>query len=549
MQCCLYESPDDSISHVSLPFHYYSTPETKVFLEQLSVLGCRLVDAAASGRNKQLLHHVSDAVWAGLELVSDPSSTLAFAEVTAYLCFALEMEDALHRQQPISRQLAAQRRRQRNAYQRNTYVNPSMTQDASVEQVMLSSLGDQIDQNTTTEGSLPSNVILNDTNERGDWLQNETAASMEEELNFRERASGEIDLQLLQERITKRAEGLEEQRNNRRRQKPDAMDDFLRAQQEQKQQQSVTPQAANDGTEQSDRQSTVRREDDIEEIVVTTVSENDDDDEVVEHVEEEAPVAEGRQSATVTAATETESKKTAESGGLQYQDKKADKEAVAASLEKKDEDAVEDWLSGTAEQSPQDAFDGESAPNRFYRRLDEIMDKKRTEAVLNVLNQQLEGQGAGLSWFPKAAAAAGAGNERGQDTIKNRVAAMRNAARTSQIGVGKGPMELAQDKQARRAFSFITIFTGLFVMFWFAMGFYGCYSIVFGPPSFFGGTKLPAATRSTSAQQEIVVRIVREVVHVDADGNHVDPPAYYPPVVLAPENADDVAACVAKAIK
>lgn len=473
------------------------------------------MDAAASGRNKKLIHDVSDALWAGLELMADPSSTLAFAEVTAYLCFALEMEDALHREHPITRQLAAQRRYQRNVYERNTYIDPRMMQDANttVEEVMLSSLGEKID---ADQESLPRNVYT--TGERSDWLQGE-ADEQQEEMNFRERAKDDIDLLLLHERITQRAVGLEEQREERRRRKPESID-----QKEEKQQ---TPQAAN-GTEHS----TKSRDSDIEEIRVTTVDENDDD---IEYVEE-TKATEKVQSATP--ASRTEAKKT-DNDGLKYQDK----EAVAADLENKDDDAVHEWLSETFT-TDQPPVDGESAPNRFYRRLDEIMDKKRTEAVMNVLKQQLDGNGAGLSWFPKAAAAAGAGNERGQDTIKNRVAAMRNRAR-SEIGVGYNMPEPGKDKKGHRPISFFTIAIGLVAMFWFAMGLYGCYTIIFGP---IGRPTVPS-TRSNLAQyQEIVVRIVREVVHVDADGNHIGLTERYPPVIGA-DNADEVAACVAKAIK
>jgi hypothetical protein len=45
------------------------------WLDQLSVLGCRLVDAAASGTNKQLIHDVYDLVWSGVEVLADPQST------------------------------------------------------------------------------------------------------------------------------------------------------------------------------------------------------------------------------------------------------------------------------------------------------------------------------------------------------------------------------------------------------------------------------------------------------------------------------------------
>ena len=229
--------------------------------------------------SKKLYHDVSDAIWTGLELFADPSSTLAFAEVTAYLCFALEMEDEIHHhKQPMSsRQWAAQKRRERDAYQRNTYVNREMTDDpnTTVEQVMMSSLGGG---EKLESSSLPSNVVLNESSNEA-WLSGETDEA-QEEMNWRERASDDIDLHFLQEQITKRAASLEEERENkRRRNKPDSLDTSLQSQLNEAKQ--PTPQASNETTNQPDRQSTSRGSD-IEEMVVTTVDENDDDTEYAE---------------------------------------------------------------------------------------------------------------------------------------------------------------------------------------------------------------------------------------------------------------------------
>ena len=53
-----------------------------------------MIDAAAMDKNKKMIHDVFDLVWSGIELANDPATTVAFAEVAAYLCHALEMEDA-----------------------------------------------------------------------------------------------------------------------------------------------------------------------------------------------------------------------------------------------------------------------------------------------------------------------------------------------------------------------------------------------------------------------------------------------------------------------
>ena len=58
------------------------------------MLGCRVVDVAAMDRNKTLIHDFYDLLWSGVELANDPATTVAMAEVAAYLCHALEMEDA-----------------------------------------------------------------------------------------------------------------------------------------------------------------------------------------------------------------------------------------------------------------------------------------------------------------------------------------------------------------------------------------------------------------------------------------------------------------------
>jgi hypothetical protein len=495
------------------------TPQVKALLEQLSVLACRLVDVAASGRNKKLLHNVSDAAWAGLELMSDPSCTLALAEVTAYLCYALEMEDALHREEvvPVDRKRAAQRRHERNAYQKQTYVDPNLTTDANstVEQVLLSSLGE-----ITTgrdEASFPSNVILNTHGEQSapvsekDWLQGEAEEEVDG-FNWAERAKDDIDLPLLHERITARAAELQRQRAAQRKSA------FI-AQQEQNPTQEDPPKG---------RQSVRRHDDDIEEIIVATVDENDNNA-VEYHVEETRGEEDQGESPTTRTPGNAKSKKR----DLEYENRETQ--------QKQNDDEIQDWLLENGETPPPPVtpvggrVGEESASGCFYRRLDEIMLKKRAEAVTDILNRHADGK---LSWFPKAAAAAGAGNEHGQDTIKNRVAAMR-----SEIGVGRQQRKLAkqQKKAAARTISIGEMMFGVVTLFWFVLGLYGFYALVFSR-----STALPVAMSRSNVPQEIVIRIVREVVHVGADGNVIQSDQYPP---LSEKTVDDVAACVARAME
>ena len=151
----------------------------KVFLDQLGVLSCRLVDAMASGKSKEFLLNSKDLIWSSIELACDPSTTLALAEVTAHLCHALkEIDDSYDDATP---------RAVRNAHNEKAYLNSStMTKDypfQSMEEIILSSLGmdgdhyvkmdnnfnesvdipsdsdDGMDQDST-EQSIPSNVAF-----------------------------------------------------------------------------------------------------------------------------------------------------------------------------------------------------------------------------------------------------------------------------------------------------------------------------------------------------------------------------------------------------
>jgi hypothetical protein len=111
------------------------------------------VDAAASGRTKQLLHDTNKALWSLIELLSDSHTIVALAEVTATLCHTLEMEDAIHRQQ-LSRIRKAQRRHERNDFTRQAYTERELIQNLGVspEEAILSGLGTEEE---NLKGTLP----------------------------------------------------------------------------------------------------------------------------------------------------------------------------------------------------------------------------------------------------------------------------------------------------------------------------------------------------------------------------------------------------------
>lgn len=136
-----------------------STPEMLVFLEQASVLGCRVVDALASGRSKQLIQNSKELIWKGIELAVDPSTTAALAEVTAHLCQALdEMDRDLSAPRPTARAV-------RNAQNYATYLQTLQITEYRgdrIEDVILSSLGTTNDDGTANTDTSNYNSVSDD---------------------------------------------------------------------------------------------------------------------------------------------------------------------------------------------------------------------------------------------------------------------------------------------------------------------------------------------------------------------------------------------------
>ncbi|KAL3927620.1 MAG: hypothetical protein SGBAC_013012 [Bacillariaceae sp.] len=117
-------------------FDALNTEEVRLLIDHVALLACRMVDVAASGRTKQLFHSIKGLVQNGIEMGSDPAATLAFAEVTAHLCYALE---------DIHLSSEPENRHNRNDQNRETYLShvdvSDLPNQPSVEQVILSCLG------------------------------------------------------------------------------------------------------------------------------------------------------------------------------------------------------------------------------------------------------------------------------------------------------------------------------------------------------------------------------------------------------------------------
>ncbi|KAL7557862.1 hypothetical protein ACA910_010913 [Epithemia clementina (nom. ined.)] len=142
------------------------TPEMQQFSIQATITACRILEAANSGRVQQALLDGQELLWATLALWADPETMAAVAEVTAYLCYALEMENAIldgsaavsssshsqTKQQRRQRQLHRhqQRRKNRGIFQKTTYQDRILLRNpnTTVEEAILSSLG-VMDSSTT----------------------------------------------------------------------------------------------------------------------------------------------------------------------------------------------------------------------------------------------------------------------------------------------------------------------------------------------------------------------------------------------------------------
>ena len=198
-----------------------------------------MVDVAAMDRNKKLIHDFYDLIWSGVELANDPATTVAMAEVAAYLCHALEMEDAAIHDIGMKReeinQKAAQQRRERDQYQKSTYQDSYLFSDpnATVEEVILSALGaiqksveDAEQKSLVLENDIPGSVVLGSEDDddestkppsattppysgvTGNMSGHDNEGQEDENDSYDQNAihNQDIDVDYLREKITERAE-------------------------------------------------------------------------------------------------------------------------------------------------------------------------------------------------------------------------------------------------------------------------------------------------------------------------------------------------------
>jgi len=507
------------------------TPEFKALLDQLSIMGCRLVDAGASGRNKQLIHDFHAMIYSGCELLADPSTTLALAEVTAYLCHALEMEDAaMHQVEQDALQQAA-RRHERDAYQRATYVDPTLLQDpeVTVEQVILSSLG--VPPATSTDdgdagSSVPSNVVVEEMRSDVEWEQSsirqqlqetgshadehdDDAVAQRDKEEFHQKARNSINLDLLREKITQRAATIE--RRGTAQTPPGGLsaDDTNATIRDR----VPTPVHFASTTQRSDQ------EVDLEEIGGATTVLDDEDS---------GKVPRRRQPLHLDSAT---------NDGNDMKMESVDKHGIA-------------W----PQMNNALPLENETSVHHFYRVLDEVLARKRNEAVGSALTGSSDGllinKAGRVKRKGQALTSTAAGNRSGPpESLRQRLAAIRSEFGTELSKEQRGQMERTKSMMNKHGILIrLALVAILFIVLaWIGFGCYGMYVYVY--PSV--QTTLQTAksalhlggSSATPAAQEFVVRIIREVVHVGADGAIIGRGA--DAKLVSEEGIDSIAKCVA----
>ncbi|CAB9527004.1 expressed unknown protein [Seminavis robusta] len=490
------------------------TPEFKSFLEQTSVLGCRVVDAAANGENKKLIHNVVDLAWSGVELVNDPATTVAFAEVAAYLCYALEMEDtaihAIAKERSEINRTAAEKRRERDHFQAATYQDMYLLNDpnATVEEVILSAFG--VIQKSVEEAKIrnaalggggeenddegiPGSVVLGSDDDGEDEegsravtppplpaTPENTAVSNDDKLAF-EKPEGiggdhNVDVRLLREKITKYSEGqrLEQLRaRTAAEQKPMLTSN--------RQASAITDDFEDDGRKDIEDLSSLVKEENIHSQSKPTL-----------HFESN----QGGDSA---------------SNNLGSEEKPAEESSPKLPLSE-----------GRPDRSM--PLEGETPAAHFYRVLDQVLTDRREIAMKSVI--------------PKADLD-DASEEDVLDSgrMKRRLSNVRAERRTSTAPTFIHP-KVAEFINENEKFVCAAFFAVIFLVLVFCMfGFYGMYAFVFPPTpkhmaapvshGFVGGPgelHVPIVIQEgdlrsrRSGKDEYVIRVVREVVHVNSNG-------------------------------
>lgn len=513
-----------------------NTPQTHAYLSQLAVTACRFMDALASGRSKRLAHDTSRLMQSLSQLVADPVTIVALAQVTAYIVYALEAEDAHlydenendEKNKTIRTAAQQRRRKERDEAQAQTYTSKYTTSDpdATVEQVILSSLGEcdingggavEIEQENDTVNNgldaIPKNVevrkqqqqsVEDDLQESWQPIAATTLTEMDDELlelRWDDKARTGVDVAYLHVHITERTRKLQEQ-------------------------------------EQMLQQKSAASLPKSRQPIVETVMDDEDGQSAADDLSVEIEELQEK------CRTQKKNLKTQPRIGLDdTTTQECDCPAGTSSIP----------LNLFPDDSRLQALEGETSLDHFYRILDQTLEENRMDAFKSVLSAKdkestttstentapLQQRGRVL-YDPQ-------NGNLDQINAKVPIKHMLNSLRG----------EIAEERRRRgagattgqRKYAWIGLFTVL-VSLWIVLGCYGLYSLVNRP--FQGQGRAPVGIfgqedSGSPNQQELVIRVVREVVHVDKRGNVIDRGGHTA-TILDEKALDKLTQCVVKGL-
>ena len=486
-------------------FEIIHTPIFQSYCEQLAISGCRLIDALSNGRNKLLLFDMQKAVTSAGELLADPATTVALAEVTAYLCYALEMEDQQiqideHRHIPMTTTGStnngggSQRRKVRDTYQDEAALQrDTLDNGHSVEEAILSSLGVVNDYQNDCHGgaSIPASIIV-DPDPQNKTMFNDVSTGpnqnnhqdISKTLEWHERARNDVDVHVLREGILQRAHDLKEATKL-------------------KQNSSLPPKKPHAGIDCKEVMDNMLDKTTIDEQILD-LEEQDVQDKVTTVADDVGCLSKARRNKQTVA----------------FQPPNADHEK-----EKEKNMTFTDCNSfglPVMQRERAERKEGENANEHFYRILDEILGEARKDSANKIIAEQMAqptGIKAGISRNLRQ-------NGPSNSTIKDRLNEIRlelkeskhNATKTKKRSISSTML----DKTGKKFFLVVGLVALSIVTFWFLMGCYGLY-VYFNPSALLQESISSRVDNSGGAAtpHEIVIRVVKEIVHVSQDGEEL----------------------------
>ena len=491
------------------------TPEFRSLLGHGTALGCRLVDAASTGAAKDLMADVAEMVWGWIELGVAEETVVGVSECCAYLCHALEMEHGVYRRgarggggdgrRPpfvdgvddaasagTARAEAARRRRERARWNARAYgsggdgTGSTLDGDGEVE----------------TMGGIEEAIL--DSLGGADRIY---GRQHEQEREQRHGQGGDGDgssLASLPSRVVVESptaelgDGLEPPSSAYKSGGAGAKgDDHDRH--------DACSSIGSDGGGDGDQHN------------------NDDDDD--NHQNGNSSFA--REACDVEFLRRRIAQRSRAMGEAQMRDRNRARRQ-----------------GGTAgEDGPVVDIEEASATtnvSEFYRLVEQVSAERQAEAVSSILGREGEEEDSRRQFYPRAAAAAGAGNEHGQDTLRSRLEAYASRRSRERAGIGVG----GQAPVRGRGRGGISVLSWMLLL-WFLLGCavvggfscYGVYVFVFAPaapPTMASlpllknmvgaaGTKPSSSTATPSLQATAPTEIVVKIVHVTPDGSVYNP--------------------------